>query len=239
MSTKKPIISLKNVWKTYHMGEITLDVLKDVSLDVYEHDFVAILGPSGSGKSTMMNQVGVLDRPTKGQIFLEGKDVSTLTESELAHLRGQKIGFVFQQFNLIPTLTALENVLLPTIFQDIPENVRVKRAKELLTRVGLGDRMTHRPNELSGGQQQRVALARALVNNPAIVLADEPTGNLDSTSGQQVLEMLRNLHKKEKKTIVLITHDHYLAKIAQRIVYMKDGEIVKIKRRKDFKETNY
>ena len=181
-SDKKTIIQLKNVWKTYYMGEVSLDVLKGVNVEINRGEFVVIIGPSGSGKSTMMNQVGVLDTPTKGQILLKGTDIATLSESDLAQLRGKTIGFVFQQFNLIPTLTALENVTLPTIFQNTPEVERIKRAEMLLTRMGIGDRMHHRPNELSGGQQQRVAIARSLVNDPEIILADEPTGNLDSQS---------------------------------------------------------
>jgi len=176
----------------------------------------------------MMNQVGILDTPSKGTIFLENIDISTLSESNLAQLRGKKIGFIFQQFNLISTLTALENVILPTIFQNVPEKIRTENAKRLLTMVGLGDRMDHRPNELSGGQQQRVAIARSLINNPEIILADEPTGNLDSKSGEQVMKMLSDLHQKDKKTIILVTHDTHLVKYSQKSVFIKDGEIVKI-----------
>ena len=226
---KKAIIQLKDVWKTYKMGEVSLDVLKGINLEIFPGEFVAILGPSGSGKSTMMNQVGVLDTPTKGQIFLGGIDISTLSESDLAQLRGKKIGFVFQQFNLISTLTALENVILPTIFQNVPEQKRVNRAKQLLNLVGLGDRMDHRPNQLSGGQQQRVAIARALVNNPEILLADEPTGNLDTKSGQQIMDLLSQLHTKEKKTIVLVTHDVELVGYSQKTVYLRDGYVEKIR----------
>ena len=226
--TKKPLIKLKDVRKTYYLGDNVLNVLKDVNLEIFKGEFVTIIGPSGSGKSTMMNQVGILDTPTKGKVYMEGKDISTLSESDLAQLRGRKIGFVFQQFNLIPTLTALENVTLPTIFQNIPEEERTARAKKLLEEVGLGERMNHKPTELSGGQQQRVAIARALVNNPDIILADEPTGNLDSKSGRQVMDMLTGLHKKEKKTIILVTHDTHLVKCSQKTVYLKDGEIIKI-----------
>jgi len=211
------------------MGEISLDVLKGVNLEINKGEFVVIVGPSGSGKSTLMNQIGILDTPTKGTIYLEGEDISRFTESGLAQLRGKKIGFVFQQFNLIPTLTALENITLPTIFQNVPEKVRLEKAKELLKKVGLEERMEHRPTELSGGQQQRVAIARALINNPEIVLADEPTGNLDSTSGKQVMEMLANLHTKEKKTVILVTHDVDLVKYSEKTIFIKDGEIVKIK----------
>ncbi len=229
---QKPVIKLKDVWKTYWLGDNKLDVLKGINLEIYKGDFVAIYGPSGSGKSTLMNQVGVLDTPTKGTILLDGHDISKMEESTLAQLRRKKIGFVFQQFNLIPTLTALENVILPTIFQNVPEEVRVKRAEELLTKVGLGDRMHHKPTELSGGQQQRVAISRALINDPDIILADEPTGNLDSASGRQVMAMLEELHNKEKKTIILVTHDTHLVRTAQKIVMIKDGEIVGIKRKR-------
>ena len=228
MKKPKPVIQLKNVWKTYFMGKISLDVLKGVNLEINKGEFVVIVGPSGSGKSTMMNQVGVLDTPSKGKIYLDGIDISTLSESELSQLRGKKVGFVFQQFNLIPTLSALENVILPTIFQNIPEEERIKRAEQLLTTFGLGDRMHHKPNELSGGQQQRVAIARALVNDPEIILADEPTGNLDSKSGTQVMAMLAKLHTEDKKTVILVTHDTNLVKYSEKTVYIKDGIIEKI-----------
>ncbi len=226
---KKTLIELKDVWKTYHLGDNVLDVLKNVNVQINKGEFVTIIGPSGSGKSTLMNQVGVLDLPSKGEIFLEGKNISVLSESDLAQLRGRKIGFIFQQFNLIPTLTALENVVLPAIFQEISEEERLKKAKELLKMVDLGDRMHHRPNELSGGQQQRVAIARALINDPEIILADEPTGNLDSKSGQQVMHMLANLHTKNNKTIILVTHDIELVKYSEKTIYLKDGEVIKVK----------
>ena len=229
MKKTKTLIRLKDVWKTYYMGEISLDVLKGVNVEINQGEFVVIVGPSGSGKSTMMNQVGALDVPTKGTIFLSGIDISTVTESELAQLRGKKIGFIFQQFNLISTLTALENVTLPTIFQNVPEIIRLEKAQNLLTMVGLGDRMNHRPNELSGGQQQRVAIARSLVNDPEIILADEPTGNLDSKAGKQVMHMLARLHKEEGKTIILVTHDVDLVKYSEKTIYLKDVEVVKIK----------
>ena len=228
MTHKKVLIKLQNVWKTYTMGDQKLDVLKGINLEIYDKEFVAILGPSGSGKSTMMNQVGILDAPTKGKIFLEDHDLSLLSESKVAQIRGRKIGFIFQQFNLIPTLSALENVTLPTIFQNMSEEKRVARGKALLEKVGLGDRMHHKPNELSGGQQQRVAIARALVNDPEIILADEPTGNLDSISGKQVMNMLTDLHAKEGKTIILITHDIQLVKYSSRTIYLLDGEVEKI-----------
>ncbi|HIH11846.1 TPA: ABC transporter ATP-binding protein [Candidatus Woesearchaeota archaeon] len=228
VTKKKPLLALRDVWKRYLMGEVALDVLKGISLEIYEGEFVAIVGPSGSGKSTLMNLLGILDVPTKGKVIIDDKDISTLTESDLAELRGKKIGFVFQQFNLIHSLTALENVVLPTIFQGIPEQVRLERAKKLLARVGLEQRIGHRPNELSGGQQQRVAIARSLINNPSIILADEPTGNLDSASGKQIMELLLQLHVEEKKTIILVTHDQSLVSHAQRVIRIKDGMVEKV-----------
>ncbi|PIN73706.1 lipoprotein-releasing system ATP-binding protein LolD [Candidatus Woesearchaeota archaeon CG10_big_fil_rev_8_21_14_0_10_45_16] len=229
MAGKKTVIELRDVRKTYQIGEVSLEVLKGVNIKIDQGDFAVIIGPSGSGKSTLMNQVGILDVPTSGAIFLEGKDISKMEESQLAQLRGRKIGFIFQQFNLIPTLTALENVTLPTIFQNVSEEKRVQKAKDLLAKVGLADRMHHKPTELSGGQQQRVAIARALVNDPDIILADEPTGNLDSTSGQQVMDLLATLHGQGGKTIILITHDIELVRYAKKIIYLKDGEVVKVK----------
>ena len=208
------------------MGEVKVHALRAVSLDIRQGEFVAIMGPSGSGKSTMVNMVGCLDIPTKGKIYLDGKDISSLSESDLAMVRGKKIGFIFQQFNLIPTLSAIENVALPMIFQAVPRETRLSRAKELLTLVDLGDRMNHKPAELSGGQQQRVAIARSLANDPDVILADEPTGNLDTKTGDTVIEFLKQLNKKEKKTVVMVTHDPHLAKIAQRIILIKDGQIV-------------
>ncbi len=231
-SSGKTIIRMRDVWKTYYMGEVSLNVLRGINLDIYRQEFVAILGPSGSGKSTLMNQVGLLDVPTKGKITIDDVDISTLSESELAQIRGRKIGFVFQQFNLIQTLTALENVMLPMVFQGVPEKARIERATKLLEMVGLGDRMHHRPNELSGGQQQRVAIARSLINDPEIILADEPTGNLDTHSGEAVMQMLLDLHQKEKKTIILITHDINKVKHTDRVVYIKDGLIEKIEKRR-------
>ena len=220
------VIHLEDVWKTYSMGEVKVHALRAVSLDIRQGEFVAIMGPSGSGKSTMVNMVGCLDIPTKGKIYLDGKDISSLSESDLAMVRGKKIGFIFQQFNLIPTLSAIENVALPMIFQAVPRETRLSRAKELLTLVDLGDRMNHKPAELSGGQQQRVAIARSLANDPDVILADEPTGNLDTKTGDTVIEFLKQLNKKEKKTVVMVTHDPHLAKIAQRIILIKDGQIV-------------
>ena len=224
---KKTIITLEDVWKIYVMGHVEVTALQGVSLDVYQGEFVSIMGPSGSGKSTAVNMVGCLDIPTKGRILLDGKDISHLDESDLAQIRGKKIGFIFQQFNLLPTLTALENVSLPMIFQGIPAEERAARAEQLLTIVQLKDRMNHRPSELSGVQQQRVAIARSLANDPEVILADEPTGNLDTKTGENVLDFLHELNRKHKKTIVMVTHDPHLAKRADRIILLKDGQVVK------------
>ena len=224
---KKPIIRLKNVTKTYRMGNVDVNAVKGVSLDISQGEFVAVTGPSGSGKSTLMNMIGCLDYPTKGNIYLDGQDISTLEESDLAQIRGKKIGFVFQTFNLIPILSAVENVSLPMIFQGVPKEKRLKRAAELLKIVGLKERIHHKPNELSGGEMQRVAIARSLANDPEVILADEPTGNLDSANGKIIMETLRNLNKKEKKTIIMVTHDQNLMKYAKRIIRIRDGQIAK------------
>jgi putative ABC transport system ATP-binding protein len=227
--TAKTIIELKNVWKIYKMGKVEVPALRGLNLHVNEGEFLSIMGPSGSGKSTAMNMVGALDVPTKGSIMLAGRDISTLTESDLAQLRGRKIGFIFQQFNLIPTLSALENVALPMIFQNASRDKRLDRARQLLEMVELGDRVHHKPTEMSGGQQQRVAIARSLVNDPDVVLADEPTGNLDSATGSKVVDFLGALNKREGKTIVMVTHDGSVAKHAHRVEYLRDGQIVKSK----------
>ncbi|KHO45248.1 MAG: hypothetical protein QS99_C0016G0022 [archaeon GW2011_AR4] len=224
---QKDIIKLSNVWKTYQMGTVEVHALRGLSLEIKQGEFLAIQGPSGSGKSTMVNAIGCLDVPTKGEIYLDGVNIATLGESALAQVRGKKIGFVFQTFNLLSTLTALENVMLPMIFQNIDKDERLERAGELLKSVGLGDRLTHKPGELSGGQRQRVAIARALANEPQVLLADEPTGNLDSNTGKQILEMIDELHKKRHMTVVMVTHDDNLAKKAERIAFLKDGNIVK------------
>ena len=226
MKDKKTIIKIQNVWKTYKMGDVEVHALRGMNFEVKKGEFVAIMGPSGSGKSTAVNMVGVLDIPTKGEIFLEHRNIAHLSESELAQIRGEKIGFIFQQFNLIPTLTAKENIMLPMIFQGQPYEKRKQRAEKLLKMVELGDRMDHKPTELSGGQQQRVAIARSLANDPDVILADEPTGNLDSKTGRLVIDFLCNLHKKEKKTIVMVTHDKDIAKCAERIEHLKDGIII-------------
>ncbi|MGV8172489.1 MAG: ABC transporter ATP-binding protein [Candidatus Woesearchaeota archaeon] len=223
--TRKPIIELKDVWKVYNIGDVKVEALRNLNWKVYPGEFVAIQGPSGSGKSTAMNMVGCLDTPSKGQIYLDGHDISHLSESELAQIRGKRIGFIFQKFNLINTLSAAENVMLPLMFLDVPEDERRKIAEKVLAMVELTNRMEHKPNELSGGQQQRVAIARALAVNPEIILADEPTGNLDSKSGATVMSFLEKLHE-QGKTIVMVTHDDKLAQYAERIAVLKDGEIV-------------
>ena len=220
----KTIIKLKNVWKTYKMGEVEVHALRGLDLEVKEGEFLAIQGPSGSGKSTAMNLIGCLDIPSQGKIYLDDQDISTLAESDLAQIRGRRIGFIFQQFNLINTLSALENVTLPMMFQNIPSELRIKKATELLGKVGLGERMHHRPTELSGGQQQRVAIARSLSVDPDVILADEPTGNLDTKTGGTVMDFLKTLHK-EGKTIVMVTHDDHLSKKAQRTQFLQDGKI--------------
>lgn len=221
-----PIIKLENVWKIYQFDRLEIPVLKGISLEIAPGAFVVILGPSGSGKSTLLNMVGCLDLPNKGSVFLDDKDISKMSEDELAQARGQKIGFVFQQFNLLPNLTAIENVTMPMIFQGKSEEEREKLAKSLLASLGLETRILHRPAELSGGEQQRIAIARALANDPEIIVADEPTGNLDSTTGQKIMEILINLHKKEGKTIVVVTHDSTIANYSNQVVHIKDGELI-------------
>jgi putative ABC transport system ATP-binding protein len=221
---KAPIIDVIDVKKSFILGEMEVPILRDVNLQVREGEFLAIMGPSGSGKSTLMNLIGFLDRPTEGKIIIKGLDINTLSDNEVAKLRGLEIGFVFQTFNLIPRLTALENVELPT-YANVREGVDPNaKAKELLKMVGLEDRMNHKPGELSGGQSQRVAIARALINDPAILLADEPTGNLDSKTGCEILTMFTKLNEAGR-TIVMITHDSEIAKYADRVVLVKDGII--------------
>lgn len=222
----KPIIKLANVCKNFELGEEKVRAVCHASLEIKHGDFIAIMGPSGSGKSTLMNLVGVLDIPNQGEIYLEEHNIAHLSESELAQIRGRKIGFIFQQFNLIGTLTAKENVMLPMMFQNMPAEEREKRALEILKQLGLSDRAEHKPGELSGGQQQRVAIARALANNPDVILADEPTGNLDSKTGKEIIALLKNLNK-QGKTIIMVTHDQNVAKEANKIIHIIDGKIVK------------
>lgn len=222
--TAVPVIEVIDVKKSYILGDMEVPVLHDINLEVREGEFLAIMGPSGSGKSTLMNLIGFLDRPTEGRIIIKGLDINNLSDKEIARLRGLEIGFVFQTFNLIPRLTALENVELPTYANTRNGIDTHERAKELLKLVGLEDRMHHKPGELSGGQSQRVAIARALVNDPAILLADEPTGNLDSKTGCEILNMFRKLNE-DGRTIVMITHDPEIAGYADRVVLVKDGII--------------
>lgn len=224
---KKTIIELEQVWKIYCPGtDHCVNALRDISIKIAIGEFVAIKGPSGSGKSTLVNMVGCLDVPTRGRILLDGRDISKMSESELAQVRGRKIGFVFQSFNLVQTLTSMENVTLPMMFQNMDKAKRERRALELMNIVGIAHRTTHKPTEMSGGEQQRVAIARSLANDPEVILADEPTGNLDSKTGQAIMDFLQKLHK-EGKTIIMVTHDDRLAKYAERIIYIKDGELVK------------
>ncbi len=223
------ILDVRNVKKSYRMGKVVVQALQDVSFNVEEGEFLAVLGPSGSGKSTLLHIIGCLDRPDDGEIIIEGKNVLRLSDDELAHLRLKKIGFVFQFFNLLPRLTALENVMLPLILAEASDKESYKRAKELLELVGLGGRLNHRPSELSGGEQQRVAIARALINNPKLVLADEPTGNLDTKSGWEIVNLMRRLNEEMKQTFIVVTHDPQIAEVADRIIYIKDGLIEGVK----------
>lgn len=230
----KEIISLRAVRKYYQMGEDVVKAVDDVDIKINQGDFVAIMGPSGSGKSTTMNLVGSLDLATKGDVYLDGTNIEHLEESDLAQIRGKKIGFIFQQFNLIPNLTAKENVMLPMLFQGIDLEEREKKAEEILKDVDLGDRMDYYPNQLSGGQQQRVAIARALANDPDVILADEPTGNLDTKTGEKVMQFLEEFNKAGK-TIIMVTHSPELARKHAKIIYwMKDGKIEKITRHGKF-----
>lgn len=219
------MIQLEEVDKAYQMGSMTIPVLKGINLIINEGEYVAIMGPSGSGKSTLMNLIGCLDRPTSGHYYLNGEDVSKADERKLAALRNRQIGFVFQQFQLLPRMTAQKNVELPLVYAGVSQKERTKRAIEALEKVGLGDRKDHRPTELSGGQQQRVAIARALINNPSIILADEPTGALDTSSGQRIMDIFDQLHQ-EGRTVVLITHDPEIAARAHRQILLRDGQIV-------------
>ncbi len=220
------IIETRDLWKTYVMGSEEIHALRGVSIVIEKGEYVAIMGPSGSGKSTLMNLIGCLDTPSRGSYLLNGKQVSQMNDNELAHIRNQEIGFVFQTFNLLPRASALHNVELPLIYAGVPSRERQERAKEALTKVELDQRMSHKPNELSGGQRQRVAIARALVNNPAILLADEPTGNLDSKTGVEIMNLFEKLYTGGN-TIILVTHEADVAAHAQRIISIRDGQVEK------------
>ena len=221
---KEPVIGIKHINKTYTVGTQVVEALKDVSLKIYKNDYVAIMGPSGSGKSTLMNILGCLDSPTRGEYVLNGTDVSNMDDDELAEVRNKEIGFVFQTFNLLPRYTALQNVALPLIYAGVGKEKRLERAEEVLKMVGLGDRMEHRPNEMSGGQRQRVAVARALINHPSIILADEPTGNLDTKTSIDIMRLFEDIYKKGN-TMILVTHEEDIALHARRIVRLRDGMI--------------
>jgi len=226
------MIKLQDIWRLYHMGEETINALAGINLEIGQGEFVSIVGPSGSGKSTLLNIIGGLDSPTKGNIIVDGQDLSKASDSELSSYRNKKIGFVFQTFNLQPTYNALENVALPLVFARVPFGKRSQIAKEALETVGLGDRVRHKPSELSGGERQRVGIARALVNNPKILLADEPTGNLDSKARERIMELLAELNKERGLTLLLVTHDLESAKSADRMLHMRDGQITESAERK-------
>ena len=233
------VIRLERIHKTYHMGDIEVHALRGVSLEIQRGEFVAIMGPSGSGKSTMMNIIGCLDRPTKGQYFLEGVDVSTVDKPGLADIRNKNVGFVFQSFNLVPRTSALENIELPLIYAGVGAGERARRARAALAEVGLSDRERNMPNQLSGGQQQRVALARALVNNPSLILADEPTGALDTRTSVEVMDLFQRLNRERNLTVVIVTHEPDIAQYAGRIIQFRDGRIhrdIPVENRKDAKE---
>jgi putative ABC transport system ATP-binding protein len=228
-TTMQGIIHLENIIKNYYLGRQVIEVLKGISLDISKGEYVALMGPSGSGKSTLMNILGCLDSPTAGRYILNNKDVSTMSDNDLAEVRNQEIGFVFQQFNLLPRLTAAENVALPLVYAGIPKKQRMEKALMVLDKVGLADRSHHRPNEMSGGQNQRVAIARALVNDPSIILADEPTGNLDSKTSHEIMEIFGKIHQAGN-SVVLVTHEEDIAHYARRIIRLRDGLIESDKR---------
>lgn len=232
-----PVIKLEHIRKTYRMGQVNIHALRDVSLDIFPNQYVAIMGPSGSGKSTLMNVLGCLDTPSGGDYHLNGTNVSKMDDGELAHIRNKEIGFVFQTFNLLSRSTALDNVALPLVYAGLGKTARKDRAREVLTSVGLGDRVDHKPNELSGGQRQRVAVARALVNSPSIILADEPTGNLDTKTSYEIMGLFDDLHAAGN-TIIVVTHEEDIAKYAQTIVRLRDGNIEIIEENPDRQRVN-
>jgi len=220
------LIETRDIWKIYDMGSEKVLALRGVSLKIAKGEYIAIMGPSGSGKSTLMNLIGCLDTPTKGEYFLSNRKVSSMNDDELAFIRNKEIGFIFQTFNLLPRVSALRNVELPLIYNSTHTNDRIKKSKRALELVDLADRMNHKPNELSGGQRQRVAIARALVNNPSLILADEPTGNLDTKTGKEIMQLLSQLHKTGN-TVIIVTHEHDIASYADRIIYIRDGLVEK------------
>jgi putative ABC transport system ATP-binding protein len=224
------IIEMEELARHYEMGGVTIKALDGVDLNIGRSEYVSIVGPSGSGKTTLFNMIGGLDRPTMGRVYIDGVEISKLDAYELAWLRCRKIGYIFQTFNLIPVLTAVENVALPTVFAGVPRDEGLKKAEKILTSVGLGERLHHRPLELSAGQQQRVAIARAMANDPAIILADEPTGNLDLNTGMEIIDLLHGLNRTQGMTLIAATHDLKMIKASDRIVWMRDGKIEKIER---------
>jgi len=230
MTQMQPIIHLEDLKKNYFLGRQVIEVLKGITLDIFKNEYVALMGPSGSGKSTLMNILGCLDTPTSGKYILNGKDVSNTTDNDLAEVRNREIGFVFQQFNLLPRLTALENVALPLVYAGVPKKQRMEKAMQVLEKVNLTDRAKHKPNEMSGGQNQRVAIARALVNDPAIILADEPTGNLDSKTSYEIMDIFTQIHNMGN-TVILVTHEEDISHFAHRVVRLLDGVIESDKRR--------
>ena len=237
MASHEYVVRTKGLIKEFTMGDQTLRALNGVDLDIRRGEYISIMGPSGSGKSTLFNAIGGLDKPTSGSVFINDVDMAQLDAGELAYLRCHTIGYIFQTFNLIPVMTALENVTLPTVFAGMATDEGIERGMEMLTKVGLEHRYHHRPNELSGGQQQRVAIARALANRPSIVLADEPTGNLDLKTGTEIIELLRELNQKEGVTIISATHDHKMVDISDRVVWIRDGIIAKIEERSEIQLT--
>jgi len=228
MSHSPVLLHLENVWKIYQMGEVEVPALRGITVEIRKGDFVAIIGASGSGKSTMMNLIGCLDIPTKGRIFLKNHDITKVSESDLATLRGKTIGFIFQQYNLIPSMNTYQNVILPMEFLEYNDSIASDKTIKILKTVGLSDKMHNLPSQLSGGEQQRVSIARSLITDPEIILADEPTGNLDSKTGKGILEIFEKLWKEQGKTIIMVTHDLKLAKYAHTTIELKDGQIIKI-----------
>jgi len=222
----EPLLRLKNICRSFRLDGVSVEAVCGINLEIRKSDFVSIIGPSGSGKSTLMYLIGLLDKPTSGEIILNGKNIERLSKNEIARIRNREIGFVFQSFNLLPRTSALENVCLPLIYSGIKKKLRVQIAKDVLTKLGLADRLTHFPNQLSGGQQQRVAIARALANNPSIILADEPTGNIDTKSGQEIMKILYELNQ-EGRTVIIVTHNLQIARQTKRIIKIVDGKIIK------------